>query len=1080
MKLASKVAHKVASKVARKLTGSGGSSTPAFNPSSLNPLQRFLDASPTYHGPTVAGYPVITPEESYTSIAVPRSGRCWLFDGSNDFATRGARLTSGSISALTVAAWVKTSATTGIIAAENDDSINQRGWSMGLSAGGTFNAFVSADGSFAGSKSYSTTTLVNTNSWVHVAFTFAANSLVLYINGSVATVTVGNEFTVNSIFNSSAFFGIGARRLNTTPATFFGGSIKDVIIEQATWSDAEVLSLYTNHTVPAGKSPLAFYRCEEESGTTGYNSLSNSNHLTLTNITQSTFHALDTGVRYSDANESGHTVANNRLLYSQDFSNAAWPVYLSTKTTGITDPLGGTTAVSVNCNANADADLAQNVSLGSATYTLSVYARSATSKSFRLRYNNGAWIHSSDIATTTSWARYSFTFTSSVAAVAFANNVAGTSGVVEFAFAQLEVGSVATPYAGTTTTALTGTIIPRSVATPTQDVAGNPLGVTGPVAKLATAEVRCVTGDGVNAYAVSGSNIGITGAANRTVCFRAKLNSTGFQALISWGDQSATGAKFQLNAWSNNGYSLDAHFAGPAFGPGSLVDTNWHWHAVSYDGTTLRWYLDGTLIGSGNVALITVDSPVTLLAKPASLGAGDKSSACISDARIYSDVKTLAEIQAINSGTDNRTNLVAHWTCQEGPGTANTNRTIYDTVGSNNLTLVNGTVSTMWANYCPFVRSHCVEYGGNVAANGAFVPGRIGSNLDAAGNVKLLLPGEPSQYDLIYPNRWGMPSLVNIGITSSSAWAKATAVQPIATVNTKFRTTIGTKNNMFSAALTGANLTSMNGYLGMSGTYDADAIDYFARAEALGGSFDLTAVNAAYNELYVKSAISNFVAGCKSDAIWTKITEFYLLSGVTFSGVLAKLKHAGTAAITNTGPFVSGDYLAAGSGAGLKSNGSTKYLDTGLSILSVNKSSFGMHAYVSELASALSMMMGSSYTATGNSDRLYIGEAGFGNQAACGNLFPTFATTTVGHYSMETSGTTLHRRVKNGILETELNTWNNDGFQAGTFNIFRGSGAIGDDRLAWSAITTAFTVSERLAFAIRTNALMTALGANVY
>lgn len=282
-----------------------------------------------------------------------------------------------------------------------------------------------------------------------------------------------------------------------------------------------------------------------------------------------------------------------------------------------------------------------------------------------------------------------------------------------------------------------------------------------------------------------------------------------------------------------------------------------------------------------------------------------------------------------------------------------------------------------------------------------------------------------------------------------------------------------------SLARPAARPATIGGGGGGAAGYDTDAIDYFTRAEALGGSFDLSGISGTYTDSYVKTAISDFVTGCKTDSIWTKITEAYLLSGVTFAGVLAKLKHAGTATLTNVN-FVSGDYLAAGSGAGLKSNGTTKYLDTGLSILSVNKSSFGMHAHVSELASTLSMMMGSSYTATGNTDRLYIGETGFGNQAAAGNLFPTFATTSVGHYSMETSGTTLHRRIKNGVLETEVNTWNNDGFQAGTFNLFRGSGTIGDDRLSWAAITTAFTVSERLAFASRANALMTALGANVY
>jgi hypothetical protein len=61
--------------------------------------------------------------------------------------------------------------------------------------------------------------------------------------------------------------------------------------------------------------------------------------------------------------------------------------------------------------------------------------------------------------------------------------------------------------------------------------------------------------------------------------------------------------------------------------------------------------------------------------------------------------------------------------------------------------------------------------------------------------------------------------------------------------------------------------------------------------------------------------------------LWSKLTEFYLLVGKTFDGLTVKGKGTGT--LTNNN-FVSGDLLAAGSGAGLAGDGSTKYLDTGL------------------------------------------------------------------------------------------------------------------------------------------------------
>ena len=91
-------------------------------------------------------------------------------------------------------------------------------------------------------------------------------------------------------------------------------------------------------------------------------------------------------------------------------------------------------------------------------------------------------------------------------------------------------------------------------------------------------------------------------------------------------------------------------------------------------------------------------------------------------------------------------------------------------------------------------------------------------------------------------------------------------------------------------------------------------------------------------------AINDMVVGLKADGVWTKLTEVYLLSCVTsLSGVLIKLK--GTGSLTNVN-FVSGDYVAAGSGAGLVGNGSTKYLNAGTAV------SGGLSAYCTVAPSA--------------------------------------------------------------------------------------------------------------------------------
>ena len=85
-------------------------------------------------------------------------------------------------------------------------------------------------------------------------------------------------------------------------------------------------------------------------------------------------------------------------------------------------------------------------------------------------------------------------------------------------------------------------------------------------------------------------------------------------------------------------------------------------------------------------------------------------------------------------------------------------------------------------------------------------------------------------------------------------------------------------------------------------SYDSDARDYFIRAESLGGRF----ASGGYTEIVTKAAISQWFTATKDLGVYSKVVEAYLFVGPTFSGMLAKLKHSGTATLTNNN-FVSGD-----------------------------------------------------------------------------------------------------------------------------------------------------------------------------
>lgn len=117
----------------------------------------------------------------------------------------------------------------------------------------------------------------------------------------------------------------------------------------------------------------------------------------------------------------------------------------------------------------------------------------------------------------------------------------------------------------------------------------------------------------------------------------------------------------------------------------------------------------------------------------------------------------------------------------------------------------------------------------------------------------------------------------------------------------------------FSDPAFGGGLGGAAFYIPDSALLDSDAAAYIAAVEAADGQA---------LEDDVKSAIDDFVVGCKADGIWSAIKSSAILAGArTLTGALTPL--VGTAP-TNFN-FVSGDYDRK---TGLKGDGSTKYLDS--------------------------------------------------------------------------------------------------------------------------------------------------------
>jgi PKD repeat protein len=104
--------------------------------------------------------------------------------------------------------------------------------------------------------------------------------------------------------------------------------------------------------------------------------------------------------------------------------------------------------------------------------------------------------------------------------------------------------------------------------------------------------------DGTSKYLESAGNVGITGSAARTVTFWAKLANTNRNGMVGWGTNAVT-SEFEA-AVRNNKYFLWSYGGGHDWeNIATPLTGSWNYYAVTYDGTTARWYMNGSQFGCG-------------------------------------------------------------------------------------------------------------------------------------------------------------------------------------------------------------------------------------------------------------------------------------------------------------------------------------------------------------------------------------------------------------------------------------------------------------------------------------------------
>jgi hypothetical protein len=129
----------------------------------------------------------------------------------------------------------------------------------------------------------------------------------------------------------------------------------------------------------------------------------------------------------------------NLVLWSQDFSNAAWAATTATKTSGVLDPLGGTTASTITATAG-NGQILQTVGGSAGTsqaYVASIWLRRRTGTGSVFLFNpNGGGL--ATVTLTGSWAQYSVTGLGAAASNFVGIRLATSGDAVDVAFAQFE------------------------------------------------------------------------------------------------------------------------------------------------------------------------------------------------------------------------------------------------------------------------------------------------------------------------------------------------------------------------------------------------------------------------------------------------------------------------------------------------------------------------------------------------------------------------------------------------------------------------------------------------------------------